>query len=133
MFMKEEGEKMKKRINNEGFSLVELIIVIAIMAVLVGFLAPQYLKYVHNSKVSMDISNADEIAAAINTAIADNTYQTNAKMPSGDEFPPSRLNSSWTYNVTVDTENGVQLITLNNLEVYPDPKSATGYYTTNHK
>lgn len=31
---------------NGGFSLVELIIVIAIMAVLVGVLAPQYLSYI---------------------------------------------------------------------------------------
>lgn len=124
---------MKKRINNEGFSLVELIIVIAIMAVLVGFLAPQYLKYVHNSKVSMDIANADEIATAINTAIADNSYQTNVKMPSGAAFPVSRLNKAWTYDVTVDVEDGVQLITLNNQEVYPNPKSASGYYTANHR
>jgi len=31
----------KKQKNNKGFSLVELIVVIAIMAVLVGVLAPQ--------------------------------------------------------------------------------------------
>ena len=37
---------MKKEMNNKGFSLVELIIVVAIMAVLIGVLAPTYLKYV---------------------------------------------------------------------------------------
>ena len=37
--------KREKKMDNRGFSLVELIIVIAIMAVLIVALAPQYLKY----------------------------------------------------------------------------------------
>lgn len=46
--------KKQKNLTNKGFSLVELIIVIAIMAVLVGVLAPQYIKYVEKSRVSAD-------------------------------------------------------------------------------
>lgn len=63
--------KKQKSLTNKGFSLVELIIVIAIMAVLVGVLAPQYLKYVTNSKISTDISSADSIRTVVNTLIAD--------------------------------------------------------------
>jgi type IV pilus assembly protein PilA len=60
-----------KRLNNGGFSLVELIIVIAIMAVLVGVLAPQYLKYVEKSRQSADISSVDELLSAIEIYSAD--------------------------------------------------------------
>ena len=49
--------KKQKSLTNKGFSLVELIIVIAIMAVLVGVLAPQFLKYVERSRKSTDVQN----------------------------------------------------------------------------
>ena len=62
-------KKMKK--NNKGFSLVELIIVIAIMAVLVGVLAPQFIKYVEQSRRGTDIQNAEQIKTAILADMAD--------------------------------------------------------------
>ncbi len=49
-------KKSKGKKGNGGFSLVELIIVIAIMAVLVGVLA-QYLSYIHKAKVTADQAN----------------------------------------------------------------------------
>lgn len=61
----------KEKMNDKGFSLVELIIVIAIMAVLVIVLAPQYLKYVEKSRNSTDLSNATAIATALQVYAAD--------------------------------------------------------------
>ncbi len=60
---------MKK--NNSGFSLVELIIVIAIMAVLIGVLAPQFVKNVEKSRESTDLQNIAEVKTAIETYAAD--------------------------------------------------------------
>ena len=57
--------------NNKGFSLVELIIVIAIMAVLVGVLAPTYLQYVEKSKKSNDVTTVDSIVNAIEVCAID--------------------------------------------------------------
>ena len=65
--------KKQKSLTNKGFSLVELIIVIAIMAVLVGVLAPQFIKYVEQSRRSKDIQAAANLQTAYLTDIADAT------------------------------------------------------------
>ena len=62
-------EAMKE--DKRGFSLVELIVVIAIMAVLVAVLAPALLRYVENSRAQKDDSAMGEVANAIQLALAD--------------------------------------------------------------
>lgn len=56
---------------NKGFSLVELIVVVAIMAVLVGILAPAYLSYVEKTRRGADEDMAEEVRHSIEVATAE--------------------------------------------------------------
>ncbi len=108
-----------KKMNNKGFSLVELIVVIAIMAVLVGVLAPQFIKYVESSRRSTDVSNAENIRSAVLADIADGKITggssgvaCQASVPSAlGEIPQPKsnlaksggMNFTYTYNANSGT------------------------------
>ena len=64
---------------NRGFSLVELIIVVAIMAILTGILAPLLIKYVEKTNVSHDTQVCDTIHEAFKIAMADPEVLTDPK------------------------------------------------------
>lgn len=59
-----------KKTSNKGFSMVELIIVIAIMAILAAALAPSLIKYINKSRLSTDITTGTSIADAASAAMA---------------------------------------------------------------
>ena len=92
--------------NNKGFSLVELIIVIAIMAVLIGVLAPQYIRYVEKSKKQADISAVNEVYNALKICYSD----------------PELQSSLAAGTVSISTANGVTGV--------PDVANGTGKLST---
>jgi type IV pilus assembly protein PilA len=65
--MKNLMKKIRK--SNKGFTLVELIIVVAIIAVLSAVVAPQYIKYVERSRQGVDASTLEEVRHAVEVEV----------------------------------------------------------------
>ena len=86
---------MKK--SNKGFSLVELIVVIAIMAVLVGIMAPTLIRYVEKARVGKDEAAMGEFLNALYLAATDlDAYDD---IPAaGDVFEYDKANNRFVVN-----------------------------------
>ena len=78
--------------NNKGFSLVELIIVIAIMAVLIAILAPAFIRYVEQSRQKADLSAVDDVIKAVKTSAA----SSEITIPSGTTGAKVEITTSGT-------------------------------------
>jgi len=101
-----------KKMNNKGFSLVELIVVVLIMAIIAVALAPQVMKWVENSRKSTDSSNYDSIYSAANIAIGNELVLKELKSNNNTvTFTASTTNSGYT---PVGTSVGSQL--YNNMD-----------------
>jgi len=81
-----------KKLNNKGFSLVELIIVIAIMAILVGVVGTQVIPYLENSRKAKD----QQVISSWNTA-AMSAYSNAA----------AKIDATADYTITLTPTSGV--------------------------
>jgi len=69
---------------NKGFSLVELIIVIAIMAILAAAIAPALIRYIDKSRKSDDLAAAETINTGVNAALANEDGYSEVANAMGD-------------------------------------------------
>ena len=67
----ERVREMKKQ-SRKGFTLIELIVVIAVVGILIALLVPTMLGYVRRAKVKNDVSTANNIGKAVVAVMADN-------------------------------------------------------------
>lgn len=125
---------------DKGFSLIELITVIGIMAVLVGILAPNFMKYFNNSRVVTDVTNAEEMAKALAAAIAGEDGISVPPLIQGrggtavtgvdglTELPYCRTdrNAEWVINTSF--QDGVVQISLRGYVIFPESAGGNAYY-----
>ena len=101
---------MKKA--QKGFTLIELMIVIAIIGILAAIAIPQYQDYVTRSKVTEGLA----LTAAPETAVAE-TYQSNGFMPGGGNVSfglpaAASITGKYVSTVTVSTATTPLKITV---------------------
>lgn len=127
--------KIRNRKNNKkGFTLIELIIVIAILGILAAILVPSMLNIVNNSKTSVAVANARSLysvaqSAYVKVSINDDFTATGtfAKGTDNDLMDEIALNLgagfNEDYSVTV-TSSGISTVTYN-LQAYAPAAAAT--------
>lgn len=123
-----------KRKNNRGFSLIELIVVVAIMAVLVGVMAPTYLRYVEKARRQTCYTNMDNVVREVQllaysdpdfrekltNAATSNTVKLNDFIENHTDVTIPTCPSRGEYELTFDKDTGVLKMTCS-MEVHGLP------------
>lgn len=89
--------------HNQGFSLVELIVVIAIMAIMVGIITPAYLAYVEKTRIQRDESAAGEIYRAAEIVVYTGQYDIEGQVLVTFDSTGINLNTAIINNTQIQT------------------------------
>ena len=128
LVLKKKNELTK---NKKGFTLVELIIVIAIIAILAAIAIPKFGQITRNSNVSADIATAKNIHGVTAQLIADGEIipgttadddiasAVAARLDTGDgtNLPVARTNDE-SFEIEVEDDGDI-IISSNGANVYP--------------
>ena len=135
-------KKTKK--NNKGFSLVELIVVVLIMAIVAVALAPQVMKWVGHSRTATDAQTYDTLVENIQLALADEDVLAEVKKGTDITFTIGDSDSGTTVATFATNADGSQGAFSKKMDevcgsdwtdkVFRKDKAATGDYviTVNH-
>lgn len=100
--LKELRNKVKK--NNKGFSLVELIVVIVILAILIGVTIGGIYKYVNESRKNTDINNAASIQSSLSTLSTDMDFTKDIE---GTDGADNSIKVQWVKSIPGSTTSDI--------------------------
>lgn len=93
---------MKTKVNKKGFTLAELLIVVAIIAVLVAISIPIFTSQLEKSRDATDEANIRSAIAEVTAAVLSDDKD---KIESGDvKYTPGTSGTSGTYTMTVEAK-----------------------------
>lgn len=91
-----EGKKMKNLKNKKGFTLIELIVAIAILGILALFLLPQFMGYSQDAKLQVAKANTRTVWTAAKAAETTSEYKEFKDLTAFTKEVTDKLGTSFT-------------------------------------
>jgi type IV pilus assembly protein PilA len=94
---------------NNGFTLIELMIVVAIIGILAAIAIPAYQDYAVRAKVAEGLTYADHAKTSVSESYISNGYWPSTNASAG---LPSSLTGKYVSDVQITVSGGVSVITV---------------------
>ncbi|MDE1715639.1 pilin [Chromobacterium amazonense] len=118
---------MKKRQIQQGFTLIELMIVVAIVGILAAIAIPSYQNYTIRARVTEGLSLADGLKTGILENAANGlNFSNNLSLPSSTKNVSAMNIDQTTGTITITYQTNVAASGANTLTLVPYVASGTG-------